>query len=62
MTPFCPKNGKGTPVIPSDFDIANGDAFVAMCNEAYYNVTWTVNGTLVDTGDSPSDYAAAFLG
>jgi hypothetical protein len=33
-----------------------------MCNEAYYNVTWTVNGAITPTGGAPADYSQAFLG
>ena len=57
MGEMCPKKGAARGVVPRGFD-----AFVAMCNEAYYNVTWTVDGALTPTGDAPGDYAAAFLG
>lgn len=61
MSELCPKKG-GRGIVPAGFDVAKGDAFVAMCNEAYYNVTWTVNGVITPTGDGPSDYSQAFLG
>lgn len=61
MTALCPKKG-GVGIVPSDFNVSAGDAFVAQCTEAYYNVTWSLNGKIVTTGDGPSDYAAAYLG
>lgn len=57
---MCPKTGKG--LIPAGFEPNDGDAFVAMCNEAYYNVTYNVNGDLVQTFSSPSDYHTSWLG
>jgi N-acetylglucosamine-6-sulfatase len=59
MGPMC---APGAPAVPAGFDVAAGDAFVAMCSQAYYNVTYNVNGQLVATGDAPADYLAAFLG
>jgi N-acetylglucosamine-6-sulfatase len=60
MGPLCPKNGKG--IIPAGFIPNEGDLFVAMCNEAYYNVTYNVNGELVTTFSSPSDYHTSWIG
>jgi len=63
MGPMCkPGAGGGAAPVPAGFDVGAGDAFVAMCNEAYYNITYNVNGELVTTGDAPADYLAAFLG
>jgi N-acetylglucosamine-6-sulfatase len=59
MGPLC---AAPSPAVPAGFDVAAGDAFVAMCTQAYYNVTYNVNGNLVRTGDSPSEYLAAWLG
>jgi hypothetical protein len=36
MGVMCPK--KGREIIPAGFVPSDGDAFVAMCNKAYYNV------------------------
>lgn len=48
-TPFCNETG----VLP----IPGFNSTVALCNEmVYYNNTWNVNGTLIETGDAPEDY------
>jgi N-acetylglucosamine-6-sulfatase len=60
MGPLCPKQGTGT--VPRGFSPADGDLFFAMCNEAFYNITWTDNGQLTTTGDSPADYEQAVIG
>ena len=60
MGVMCPKKGRG--IIPAGFVPSDGDAFVAMCNEAYYNVTYNVNGDMVETFSSPSDYHTSWLG
>ena len=60
MGALCPKGG-GAGVVPQGFSPADGDLFFAMCNEAYYNITWTVNGAQRVTGDAPADYMQAVI-
>ena len=61
MTPLCPKDGSDG-VVPRGFSPADGDLFFAMCTEAYYNMTWVVNGKQRTTGDAPADYMQAIIG
>ena len=61
MGAMCPKDGSAG-VVPKGFSPADGDLFFAMCNEAYFNITWTVNGAQRVTGDAPADYMQAVIG
>jgi N-acetylglucosamine-6-sulfatase len=61
MGVMCPKGG-GAGVVPKGFVPADGDLFFVMCNEAYYNITWSHNGKQVFTGDAPADYMQAVIG
>lgn len=60
MGPMCAKAAR----VPRGFDLAHGDAFVAMCNEVvYYANTFNVNGALYTTGKSGAEnYLQAFIG
>jgi N-acetylglucosamine-6-sulfatase len=59
MGPMCSAAAR----VPAGFNLAEGDAFVAMCNEVvYYKNTFNLNGKLFTTGDAPSDYLMSFLG
>ena len=49
--------------VPTGFNVSDGDAFVAMCNEVvYYKNTFNRNGALFTTGTKPSDYLMSWLG
>jgi N-acetylglucosamine-6-sulfatase len=61
MGPMCEK---GVARVPAGFDVARGDAFVAMCNEVvYYQNTFNVDGALYTTGARGAEnYLQAFIG
>lgn len=59
MGPMCSAAAR----VPAGFNISDGDAFVAMCNEVvYYKNTFNLNGEIFTTGDAPSDYLMSWLG
>ena len=61
MGPMCEKNAR----VPAGFHPAEGDKFLAMCNEVtYYNNVFNDNGRLITTGSrgNSSAYLTAFLG
>ena len=59
MGPMCSKQAR----VPAGFNLSEGDAFVAMCNEVvYYKNTFNLNGEIFTTGNAPSDYLMSWLG
>ena len=60
MGPMCAKGAR----VPRGFNLSQGDAFVAMCNEVvYYENTFNLNGALFTTGKSGAEnYLQAFIG
>ena len=53
MDIYCRVNGSHFP---------GWNAFLGMCNTAYYNVHWNDNGNLTFTGSSPTDYSTSIVG
>jgi arylsulfatase A-like enzyme len=53
MDIFCSGNGTKFP---------GWDHFMGMCNTAYYDITWNMDGALIKTGKEPHEYSTSIVG
>eukprot|EP00935_MAST-01C_sp_MAST-1C-sp1_P002722 g2722.t1 len=53
MESWCRHNGTHMP---------GWDRFMGMCNTAYYNINWNLDGDQVFTGSKPTDYSTSIVG